>query len=118
MPYADVPAFIDELRKREAVAALALGFAILTAARSGEVLGARWSEVDLAARVWTVPAKRMKAGREHRVPLSEPALAILEKLAEARISEFIFPGQQAGRPLSVMALEMCCAGCCAGMPSM
>jgi integrase len=106
MPYADVPAFIDELRKREAVAALALGFVILTAARSGEVLGAQWTEVDLAAKVWTLPAKRMKAGREHRVPLSQPALAIIEKLAEARISEFIFPGQRAGRPLSVMALEM------------
>jgi integrase len=106
MPYADVPAFIDELRKREAVAALALEFAILTATRSGEVLGAQWTEVDLAAKVWAIPAKRMKAGREHRIPLSQPALAILGKLAEARISEFIFPGQRAARPLSVMALEM------------
>ena len=106
MPYAEVPAFITELRKRDAVAGLALEFAILTAARSGEVLGARWSEVDLKAKVWAIPAKRMKAGREHRVPLSYPALAILEKLDEARVSEFIFPGQRAGRPLSVMALEM------------
>jgi integrase len=106
MPYVDVPAFVAELRKREAVAALALEFAILTAARSGEVLGARWSEVDLDAKVWAVPAKRMKAGREHRVPLSDPALAILEKLGATRMSEFIFPGQRAGRPLSVMALEM------------
>jgi integrase len=106
MPYANVPAFITELRKRGAVAGLALEFAILTAARSGEVLGARWSEVDLKAKVWAIPAKRMKAGREHRVPLSYPALAILEKLDEVRMSEFIFPGQRAGRPLSVMALGM------------
>ena len=105
MPYADVPAFVARLREREAVAALALEFSILTAARSGEVLGARWSEVDLDARVWTIPAKRMKAGREHRVPLSESALAVLEKFGEARVSEFIFPGQGAGRPLSEMALR-------------
>jgi integrase len=106
MPYADVPAFVAELRNREAVAALGLEFAILTAARSGEVLGAQWSEIDLEAGVWTIPAKRMKAGREHRVPLSEPALAIVEKVRGARMSDFIFPGQRAGRPLSVMALEM------------
>ena len=105
MPYADVPAFVARLREREAVAALALEFSILTAARSGEVLGARWSEVDLDARVWTIPAKRMKAGREHRAPLSESALAVLEKFGEARVSEFIFPGQGAGRPLSEMALR-------------
>src|SRR4029077_906996 len=84
MPHADVPAFVARLREREAVAALALEFSILTAGRSGEVLGARWSEVDLDARVWTIPAKRMKAGREHRVPLSESALAVLEKFGEAR----------------------------------
>src|SRR3984885_11834658 len=76
LPYADVPAFVAWLREHDAVAALALEFSILTAARSGEVLGARWSEVDLDARVWTIPAKRMKAGREHRAPLSESALAV------------------------------------------
>jgi integrase len=78
MDYADVPAFIAELRERQAMAAMALEFAISTAARSGEVLGARWNEIDLEAKVWTVPATRMKAGREHRVPLSTRALAILE----------------------------------------
>src|ERR1700731_4243278 len=92
MPYADVPAFVARLREREAVAALALEFAILTAARSGEVLGARWREIDFDARIWTIPPERMKAGREHRVPLSESALAVLEKCGEARVSEFIFPG--------------------------
>ena len=100
MAYDDVPAFIARLRERETIAALALEFCILTAARSGEVLGARWSEIDLAAKVWTIPAERMKATREHRIPLSEPALAILEKLSEARTGELVFPGQRAGRPLS------------------
>ena len=105
MPYPDIPAFVAWLRERDAVAALALEFAILTAARSGEVLGARWPEIDFDARVWTIPAKRMKSGREYRVPLSESALAILEKFGEARVSEFIFPGQGAGRPLSEMVLR-------------
>ena len=105
MPYADVPAFVARLRERDAVAALALEFAILTAARSGEVLGARWREIDFGARIWTIPPQRMKAAREHRVPLSESAFAILEKLGEARVSEFIFPGQGAGRPLAEMVLR-------------
>jgi integrase len=106
MRYQDVPGFISKLREREAVAALALEFAVLTAARSGEVLGARWPEIDLDAKVWIIPAERMKAAREHRVPLSEPALAILTRLSEANASDYVFPGQRAGRPLSVMALEM------------
>ena len=106
MAFDDVPEFIGKLREREAVAALALEFAILTAARSGEVLGARWAEIDLDAKVWTVPATRMKAGREHRVPLSGRALAILETLAAARTGDFVFPGQKTGKPLSGMAMEM------------
>ena len=106
MAYADVPAFVAQLREREALAALALEFCILTATRSGEVLGARWWEIDLSAKVWTVAAERMKAAREHRIPLSERALAILEKLSEARTGELIFPGQRAGKPLSNTAMEM------------
>ena len=70
MPYEDVAAFIAKLRKREATSALALELCILTAARSGEILGMRWPEIDLDKKIWTVPADRMKAGREHRVPLS------------------------------------------------
>ena len=105
MPYPDIPAFVAKLRTRKAVAALALEFAILTAARSGEVLGARWREIDFGARIWTIPPERMKAAREHRVPLSESAFAILEKFGEARVSEFIFPGQGAGRPLAEMVLR-------------
>ena len=77
MPYEDVAAFIAKLREREATSALALELCILTAARSGEILGMRWSEIDLDKKIWTVPADRMKAGREHRVPLSPRAVAIL-----------------------------------------
>jgi integrase len=107
MAYQDVPAFIGQLREREALAAMALEFCILTATRSGEVLGARWCEIDLAAKVWAVPAARMKAAREHRIPLSDRALAILEKLAQAKTGEFVFPGQRVGKSLSGMAMEMC-----------
>ena len=84
MRYQDVPAFITLLREREAVAGLALEFAILTATRSGEVLGARWSEIDLAANVWTIPPERMKAAREHRVLLSERTVAILKHMETGR----------------------------------
>lgn len=106
MSYADVPAFMGELREREAISAVALEFCILTAGRSGEVLGARWEEIDLRAKVWTIPAERMKAGREHRIPLSARVVTILEKMGEAKFSEYVFPGQRPRRPLSVMALEM------------
>jgi integrase len=106
MPYAEVPAFVIALQGRQAIAALALEFAILTAARSGEVLGARWNEFDVDRAVWTVPAKRMKAGREHRVPLSRRAVKIVKVLHEASAGDFVFPGQKPGKPLSVMALEM------------
>lgn len=106
MSYADVPAFVAELRDRHGVAALALEFAILTAARSGEALGARWDEIDLGARVWVIPKSRMKAGREHRVPLSDPAMSILAKLNEIRISGLVFPGLRPDQPLSPSAMEM------------
>ncbi len=106
MPFPEVPAFIAQLKEREAVAALALEFCILTAARSGEVLGAQWNEVDVEGKIWTVPATRMKAGREHRVPLSEEALKILTRMKEVRTGDYVFPGQRKGRPLSVMAMEM------------
>jgi integrase len=105
MAYEKVAAFIGELRQRKAMAAGALEFCILTAARSGEVLGARWPEIDLDSKVWTVPAERMKGGRVHRVPLSDRAVTILEKLAEAKSSDFVFPGQKPGRPLSNIAMD-------------
>ncbi len=106
MDYRAVPAFLAQLRGREATAALALEFCILTATRSGETLGARWSEIDMAAKVWTVPAARMKAARAHRIPLSDRAMAILEKLSAARTGDFVFPGQRGDKPLSNMAMEM------------
>jgi len=105
MPYESVPAFVRRLRESDSVAALALEFCILTAARSGEVLGARWSEIDLDKKIWTVPAHRMKAGREHRVPLPECAVAILRQLAEIKTGDLVFPGQRKDRPLSDAALR-------------
>jgi len=104
LAYTDIPVFMRDLRGRYGVAALALEFAILTAARTSEVLGARWSEIDTAAKTWTVPPKRMKGEREHRVPLSDRAIAIIEDMASDKRGEFIFPGAKRGRPLSNMAL--------------
>jgi integrase len=106
MPYADVPKFVAKLREREGGAALALELCILTAARSGEILGAKWTEFDLKEKVWTVPAVRMKAGKEHRVPLPGRAVAILEHLAEARQGDLVFAGQKDKSPLSNMAMVM------------
>jgi len=106
MHFDEIPTFIKALRERDGAAPSALEFAILTAARSGEVMGARWDEFDLEMQVWTVPATRMKAGREHRVPLSGRAVEILMTMQQKRLSDFVFPGMKAGRPLSVMALEM------------
>ncbi len=106
MPYEDIPAFITRLRDRQATAALALELCILTAARSGEILGMRWSEVDLEKKTWIVPASRMKSGKEHRVPLSSRAVSILKLLAAARTSDLVFEGQRQTKPLSNMAMSM------------
>jgi integrase len=107
MPYSELPAFVGSLRERRTTAAArALEFCILTAARSGEALAARWDELDLEAKIWTVPPARPKAAREHRVPLSERAVAILWEMAAARNGDYVFPGQRPGRPLSGMAFEM------------
>jgi integrase len=106
MPYERVGAFIGRLRESDSLTTLALEFCVLTAARSGEVLGARWSEIDLDKKVWTLPPDRMKAGREHRVPLSERPVAILKQLAEIRTGDFVFPGQSKEKPLSKKAMEL------------
>ena len=106
MAYDKVPEFMVKLRARESLASLALEFAILTACRTGEVLGARWDEFDLEKVEWTIPASRMKAGKPHRVPLSARALAIIEALHETRDGDFVFPGGRAGKPLSSMAMAM------------
>ncbi len=106
LPYRDMPAFMQELLKREGTAAQALAFTVLTAARSGEVLGARWSEIDFKDKTWTVPAIRMKAGKEHKVPLAPQALALLQQLPrDATAADgYVFIGASAGAPLSNMAL--------------
>lgn len=108
MDYREVPAFVALLRQREAVSARALEFTILTAARSGETYGAIWPEINLRSAVWTIPAARMKAGREHRVPLSDQAVAILKEMQKAKQSDtgFVFPGAKRDEPLSAMAMEM------------
>ncbi len=92
LPYDKLPALMEALGETESIGRLALQFLILTAGRSGEVRGAKWSEIDMAAAVWTVPAERMKAGKQHLVPLSAPTLAILKRMAEVASDELVFPG--------------------------
>jgi integrase len=106
MPYDGVAALVAQLRQREATSALALELCILTAARSGEILGMRWREIDFDKKIWTVPAERMKAGREHRVPLSSRAIVLLRQLEKFRGGDFVFAGQTRNKPLSNMAMEM------------
>jgi len=106
MPYADLPEFIVALGGREALAARAVEFLILTGARTSEVRLATWSEVDLKAAIWTQPPAHTKSEREHRVPLSPRAVTILDELEGARAADtYLFPGPSAGRPLSTGALE-------------
>jgi len=112
--FGDMPGFLAALRGREGLSALALEFAIFTAARTGEVLGARWGEIDLATRIWTIPPARMKAGREHRVPLSEAVLAVLAKVqplalmtdGEPDPAAPVFPGPRRALPMSNMVFLM------------
>ena len=106
LPYAELPAFWTRLAEQAGTGAQALRLAILTAARTGEIIGATWDEIDLDQAVWTIPADRMKAGNEHRVPLSPPAVAILLDMRTLRAGDFVFPGAKAGKPLSNMALLM------------
>jgi integrase len=104
LPYAELPEFMVALRDQPGVAARALEFAIHTATRTSETLNAMWSEVDLDKKLWVIPENRMKAGREHRVPLSDAVLTILEEMKELRTSEYVFPGAKRNRPLSNMAM--------------
>jgi integrase len=105
LPYAEIAAFLRELRGQKGIAARALEFAIITAARTGEVLFVRWDEIDLSAKIWTIPQSRMKAGRQHRVPLSDAALMILTQMQTVRQNEYVFPGDRRA-VLSNMALLM------------
>ncbi|NVZ09791.1 integrase arm-type DNA-binding domain-containing protein [Allochromatium humboldtianum] len=107
LPWEDVGAFMDSLREREGIAARALEFLILTATRSGEVRGMTWREIDLEAGVWTIPASRMKASKEHRVPLSQPAIDLLKSIKQLgafQEDDIVFPGARHGNPLSDMSL--------------
>jgi integrase len=104
MAYRDIGTFMSELAQREGGGARALEFLILTATRTSETLVARWSEIDLAGKVWTIPGDRMKGGKTHRVPLSGSALAVLAKMQVVREGDLVFTGTKAGRPLSNMTL--------------
>ncbi|GLR49882.1 integrase arm-type DNA-binding domain-containing protein [Shinella yambaruensis] len=104
MDYGGMPAFMACLREADGTAARALEFAILNASRSGEVLGARWDEIDDHAKTWTIPKERMKAGRAHVVPLSDAALSILTCMKEVAVGDYVFPGAKPKRPLSNMAM--------------
>ena len=103
MSYGDVATFVSKLQSQPAIAAPALEFIIVTVARAGEALGARWEEFDLEHAMWTVPAARMKGGREHRVPLSQRALKIIKAMHEIRNGDFVFAGRKPGKHLTVRA---------------
>jgi integrase len=104
LPYRDMPSFMLDLREREGTAARALEFVILTAARTGEAIGATWDEIDLVSRTWSIPGSRMKAGKPHTVPLSDQAVSLLETLPRESGNPFLFLGQREGHGLSNMAL--------------
>jgi integrase len=110
LPYSDIAAFMTELRSLEGVGARALEFGVLTAKRAGEVIGAKWPEIDLGTRLWVIPAERTKTRHEHRVPLSGAAVSILEALREVRQSDFVFPGTQPGQPINKNAMMLVLRG--------
>jgi integrase len=104
LPYQEIGNFMAELGAEQSVAARALELTVLCATRTRETLGARWHEIDLATKTWTIPAERMKGGKAHRVPLSSAALSILQAMSEIRVSDYVFPGARAGRPYNGGAL--------------
>jgi len=104
LPYVEMGTFMADLRQRDGLGARALEFAILTAARSGEVRGATWDEIDLANKLWIIPAERMKANKEHRVPLSDAAVKLLETLPRVDDGVLVFPSSKVNRPISDMTL--------------
>jgi len=104
MPYAQVPSFMAELRRREGISARALEFTILSAVRTNETISATWTEIDFAAKLWIIPPERMKSNREHRVPLTARALKILNGLPREHGNKHVFPGISPGQPLSNMAM--------------
>lgn len=113
LPYARLAAVIAELRRQDSVGARALEFLILTAARLGEVIGAGWNEINISDRIWIVPAERMKSGREHRVPLSDGAIAIIEKMQATRVDDSLFPSSKSGSRISYLPLSLALKKACA-----
>lgn len=106
LPHTQIPAFMQTLARQEGMSRWSLEFLILTACRTSEVTGARWAEIDESSKLWTIPKERMKAGREHRVPLTERALSVLAEVKPFTRGSFIFPGGTADKPLSNMAMNM------------
>ena len=108
LPYGQLPSFLAVLREQEGIAASALEYTILTAVRTGEIIGATWDEINLLDKTWTIPAERMKAGKEHRIPLSGRAIVILEEMQRHALEDttFVFRGGKADKPLSNMAFLM------------
>ncbi|RQV02627.1 DUF4102 domain-containing protein [Burkholderia cenocepacia] len=104
LPYAELPAFMEALRLEEGIAARALEFLILTATRTNEVIGATWDELSIAERAWIIPADRMKMRKEHRIPLSDQAVAIIKAMEGVKQNDYVFPGARYNKPLSNMAM--------------
>jgi integrase len=102
--YTAVPTFMDELAARDGIAARALALTVLTAARTQEVIGATWDEIDFDSKTWTIPAGRMKGGKEHKIPLAEPVIELLRALPREANNDFVFIGPQSGSGLSNMAM--------------
>ena len=110
LPYASLSAFMITLGEMDTLASMALRLQIFTATRPGEAVAAHWSEIDMPAKVWTIPGNRMKAGREHRIPLSPEAIKLLEKIPGDRTG-YVFPGKP-GRPLTIGATLRLVFGSC------
>ncbi|WP_223511361.1 tyrosine-type recombinase/integrase [Pseudomonas sp. GL-B-19] len=106
LPWSEIPAFMKEIAKHDDLSYKAMQLTILTACRTNEVLGSTWTEFDLEKKVWRIPPHRMKAAKEHRVPLSDAALSVLKGLAQIRSNSYVFPGAREGRPLSNMSMLM------------
>lgn len=104
MPYQQVPSFVAGIHNQDVISAKALIFTILTVARTNEVLGSTWDEIDLEARTWTVPKERMKKGKEHRVPLSQAAINVLNSIPRNEHFNVIFHGAKISKPISNMAM--------------
>jgi integrase len=106
LPYAEIAGFMDDLHQQDGIAARALAFLILTATRTSETLHATWDEINLGNAMWTIPAERMKSGKEHRVPLSDAALALLKDMQAIGSGDYVFSGRSGSKPLSNMSLLM------------